>query len=118
MKFKNGDTVYVKGKVVECIQSDFEIGFGYHSEEYIVKLNDDVRSDVIVNCSILFSKDEIKNDKLVPEIGKQYVFIKNPDMRPLTVVHITESSIFYEYGQGTRGFVMEPASFIKMCVPV
>lgn len=114
MKFKEGDTVYLKGKVVECIKSDFEIGFGYHSEEYLVKLNE-VNGTFVFKNSLLLSKEEIKNEKLIPVVGKRYKFKGSTEIQTFTVKHITDRSVFYEYDKG-HGYVLNPCRFDELCL--
>lgn len=119
MKFKEGDTVYLKATISEV--TEVEMGwFELYDVGYRVNI-EGCESDVPTKKNIMYTKEEMLkylNKNTLPKVGKQYRFSKNPNMEPFTVVHITESSIFYEYGHGTRGFVMDHIEFNKNCIAV
>ena len=97
MELKIGQTVYLKGMVLNTIPNDFEIGHGYHAEEVHVKIRS-MDKIFVVDTKDVLTREQVKKEVNVPEpiVGNKY----RNEAESVTCVYINEKNIVVENSEG------------------
>lgn len=123
MKFKEGNTVYLKAQVVRIERSGFEIGHGHHHEDFVLDIPG-IMFGLIAGRDVLYTKESMLKElekATPPKVGGKYrMKAPNPDLtRTLTVKHVTDKSVFFEYDDSEgHGFATKLSTFSKEYVEV
>lgn len=110
-KIKLGDTVWVKAVVTEVKYSGFEIGFGFHSQNY--------NYDTLA----VYTKEEALKELQKPEtpkVGEAWIYFKDKrwDQYKKKVIAVTDHNVFLETGDNPIGEAYDLQDFLRTHVRV